>query len=150
MKVIDWKNEILEEEIARNNTAFIEYYNKMVDEYLNKFDIDNVNCCKFYIKTNGEFKINFYKIIFNIIKDWEELSMSPYSYSIYNKSNIEWNSKPEGSFRISDHWNFISNGEKHCIMEDETLNNKWLLCQYKDGIYHVVMNITREFIKNEQ
>lgn len=93
------------------------------------------------------FKMSFVGIIYDIVKDWNVINKSPYSLSLYNSNDIDWNSKPEGSLRISNHWNFTSINEKHCLMEDETKNNKWLLCEYRNGIYHIIKDITNEWEK---
>lgn len=75
-------------------------------------------------------------------KDWDEISFSPYSMSIYNSRNIDWGYKPEGSLRISDHWNFESQGEIHCRIENEEKNNHLMMCEYKNGIYNVIKDFT--------
>lgn len=95
------------------------------------------------------FKEDFANIIYEIVKDWKEISISPYSHSIYNSNDIDWNYKPEYSYRISNHWSFISKDELHCELEDdnENLKNKWLLCQYVNGKYRVIKNITEEWEK---
>lgn len=51
------------------------------------------------------------------------VSKSPYSTSYYicetkeDVNKIGWNSKPDNHYRISDHWNFVSEGELHCIIK---------------------------------
>ena len=77
------------------------------------------------------------KGVIDEISSWKILSKSPYSYSFYNAKNISWGSKPEGSLRISDHWNFESCGDKHCKLDttEEYLYNTWILARYENGIY---------------
>lgn len=77
------------------------------------------------------------------IKKFKEVNKSPYSQTYYDTSDISWEHKPEGSLRISDHWNFESRGQKHCILEntDEYIEDNWILAQYRNGKY----NILKEF-----
>ncbi|MEG1482255.1 hypothetical protein [Clostridium sp.] len=74
------------------------------------------------------------------IAKFESINKSPYSESYYNTDEIDWNYKPEGSLRISDHWNFMSHGEKHCMLDytEEKIDNNWILAKYIQGKYHVI------------
>lgn len=80
------------------------------------------------------------KEVLEEIKKFNHINKSPYSLSYYNVPNVTWDYKPEGSLRISDHWNFISHGEKHCIIEgvEEKIENHWILAKYVDRKYHVL------------
>lgn len=75
------------------------------------------------------------KELFSEIIGWPTISKSPYSNSFYNSDEIGWNHKPEGSLRISDHWNFYSRGEKHCRTVNEDLCG-WAMMKYSNGLYH--------------
>lgn len=69
---------------------------------------------------------------------------SPYSNSFYNSKEIGWNSKPEGSLRISDHWNFNSLGDVHCKLKnynEEEPYERWLLCKYSNGEYEIIKEL---------
>lgn len=62
-------------------------------------------------------------------------SKSPYSESIYlHKENerIDWYSKPENNYRLSDHWNF---GD-HCKTADKVENGEFKIMIYKKGLYY--------------
>ena len=74
------------------------------------------------------------------IKKFKKINKSPYSQTYYDTSDISWEYKPEGSLRISDHWNFESHGQKHCILEntDEYIQDNWILAQYREGKYHIL------------
>lgn len=73
---------------------------------------------------------------------FKKINKSPYSLSFYDNDNIDWDSKPEGSLRLSDHWNFYSWGEQHCCLDStKEYTRKWLLCQYHNGVYHVVKEL---------
>lgn len=74
-------------------------------------------------------------------------SKSPYSNSFYNAKNITWGYKPEGSLRISDHWNFESLGEKHCVTEDPSFTQGWAICKYSKGVYKVIKKFKEEKVK---
>lgn len=71
-------------------------------------------------------------IVDNIDENW---SKSPYSQSYYNSQNIGWGYKPEGSIRVSDHWNFGKDCE-HCPTAEPV--DDWAVCRYENGIYHLV------------
>ncbi|UMY67842.1 hypothetical protein ML603_08150 [Streptococcus dysgalactiae subsp. equisimilis] len=71
-------------------------------------------------------------IMENMTQEW---SVSPYSESFYSSKDIDWGYKPEGSLRVSDHWNFGADGE-HCPTEEPL--EGWAVCEYRDGLYHLV------------
>lgn len=77
------------------------------------------------------------KDVFNEMLTWNTINKSPYSASFYNSYNIDWDSKPEGSLRISDHWNFMSKGKMHCKLNTtkEYLQNTWILGKFINGEY---------------
>lgn len=71
------------------------------------------------------------------------ISKSPYSQSFYayESGEISWDSKPENSYRLADHWNFESQNTVHCKLKDNTeYTQKVYLAQYKKGTYEVVNN----------
>ncbi len=74
------------------------------------------------------------------IEKFKEIHKSPYSQTYYDTGDISWEYKPEGSLRISDHWNFESHGQKHCVLEstDEYIQDNWMLAQYREGKYHIL------------
>jgi hypothetical protein len=87
----------------------------------------------------------FWKIpvhFIEMIKSWPEASKSPYSNSFYNLATgkKDWGHTPEGSLRISDHWNFKSEGEIHCPTDRPAKNNgsQWCLAQWRDGLYVIL------------
>ena len=75
----------------------------------------------------------------------KEISESPYSVSWYITEigeTIDWGTKPEGSIRISDHWNWKGNfsNEIHCPIAgagDEPIYKK-LVCIYTNGKYKIL------------
>ena len=80
------------------------------------------------------------KEVLEEIDKFEYINKSPYSLSYYNTPNISWDYKPQGSLRISDHWNFTSHGEKHCLLAhtEKNIQNNWMLAEYIDEKYHVL------------
>ncbi len=82
------------------------------------------------------------------ITKWEIVNSSPYSSSYYNANNISWGSKPEGSLRISDHWNFKTRGgdEIHCKLKGikDYQSNRWILAKYENGEYIIIKEFKNE------
>ena len=80
------------------------------------------------------------KEVLEEINKFKHINKSPYSSTYYNVPGITWDYKPEGSLRISDHWNFTSHGSKHCILDytEELIENNWMLAKYIDDKYHVL------------
>lgn len=74
------------------------------------------------------------------MKSWYVITKSPYSESFYSSDQIDWSFKPEGSYRVSDHWNFNrKNGRIHCVTDKEVIDNEEVcLAQYRNGIYRVL------------
>lgn len=74
-------------------------------------------------------------------KEKLEISKSPYSNSFYlhkTGEKITWEGKPENSYRLSDHWNFYSWGEYHCISK-EIQNDEFAIGIYRSGEYQKVI-----------
>lgn len=91
-----------------------------------------------YFVENSKFdaRNNAFKyLVENVTADW---SKSPYSNSFYNSTDIDWNSKPENSLRVSDHWNFQTGDEMHCVTDDPTFKKGWAVGQYKNGTYEII------------
>lgn len=71
---------------------------------------------------------------------------SPYnrsdSGSFYDCTDKSWDYTPDGSIRVSDHWNFWSQGRYHCLTDicDDKLIGKWVVAKYstQTGLYHVI------------
>jgi len=80
------------------------------------------------------------KEVLEEINKFEYINKSPYSLTYYNVPEITWDYKPEGSLRISDHWNFVSRGTKHCLLAhtEEVIQNNWILAKYIDGKYQIL------------
>lgn len=76
------------------------------------------------------------------MKKWDIITKSPYGESFYSSDKISWGYKPEGSYRVSDHWNFTSKGSGgiHCVTDKEVEDNKEVcLGQYENGVYKILM-----------
>ena len=66
------------------------------------------------ISPDDLYKFNLPDEIIEEMKKWDIIVKSPYSNSFYDSLDVGWSSKPDGSFRVSDHWNFVSQDKKHC------------------------------------
>ena len=84
----------------------------------------------------------------------KQISESPYSNSWYVTEideTIDWNTKPEGSIRIADHWNWQDDfsNKIHCPIEnagDEPIYKK-LVCIYTNGKYKILNIDYKETLK---
>jgi len=90
-----------------------------------------------------------------MMKEWPVINKSPYSDSFYSSTDISWSHKPEGSYRVSDHWNFTTHRDgksvKHCRTDKSVPTKSHItIAQYKDGIYHVILSEPTEKHKLEQ
>lgn len=134
--------------ILNMNYEEVQKVNKLENE-LNKEEGKLINTIT-YIDVNKKTKdiSNFIKAISHYydnesvleeIYKFDTINKSPYSDSYYNSDNVEWDSKPEGSLRLSDHWNFESQGEIHCKLDNtKEYTQKTLLCEYHNGYYHII------------
>ena len=79
--------------------------------------------------------------LLRILEKWEIINKSPYSNSFYNSREISWSNKPEGSLRLSDHWNFETfyDDSKHCRLAEnkEYIKNNWILAIRQNGEYKI-------------
>ena len=98
-------------------------------------------------------KYNLPDEIIEIMSGWEVILKSPYSNTFYNSLDISWTHKPDGSFRVSDHWNFRSGGDEHihCKTDKPVKNVEYVsLGQYdkKNRVYKILLTLpTPEFIQ---
>lgn len=76
----------------------------------------------------------------------EANNKSPYNGettgSFYDCDDKSWDYTPDGSIRVSDHWNFYSRGKYHCLTDipNERIEGKWVTARYNaaTGLYHVI------------
>ena len=75
-----------------------------------------------------------------MMKNWYVITKSPYSESFYSSDQIDWSFKPEGSYRVSDHWNFKrGNGRIHCVTDKEVIDREEVcIARYENGIYRLI------------
>lgn len=60
------------------------------------------------------------------IYSWDKIKKSPYANTSYYNDNKSWNSFIDGAIRVSDHWNFIAQGNIHCLTKQKDIkNNKY-------------------------
>ena len=78
-----------------------------------------------------------------MMKAWPVIFKSPYGDSFYSSTDIGWGSKPDKSYRVSDHWNFMTRGNKHCQTDKPVPNNSHIsIAQYSKstGKYSVILS----------
>ncbi|HEN0239740.1 TPA: hypothetical protein U3R06_001047 [Streptococcus agalactiae] len=114
-------------EVDEQLLKLIDKNHELIAKYANIVNFDE----KVKITEESQIKAIIY-IVENITEEW---SQSPYSESFYSAKNIDWGYKPEGSLRVSDHWDFGSDGE-HCPTVEKVKG--WAVCEFKNGIYHLV------------
>lgn len=69
-----------------------------------------------------------------LIRTWDFIQKSPYSLSLYDKPK-DWNDALPNTIRISDHWNFESQGKMHCETFGDVPNNThWCIAIFDDNI----------------
>ncbi|EKB60777.1 hypothetical protein [Bergeyella zoohelcum] len=84
-----------------------------------------------------------------LIAGIEIASKSPYSNSFYSPGEITWGSKPDGSYRISDHWNFYSHGDIHCQTTNEPMEKSWSVGIYsaETGKYTILKSFPKDYTR---
>jgi hypothetical protein len=83
--------------------------------------------------------------IIEMMSEWPIIYKSPYSKSFYSSEDISWTNKPDKSYRVSDHWNFVTNrGPKiHCQTTEPVKNNThYSIGQFdeKTGKYTILLS----------
>src|ERR1035437_1916114 len=92
-------------------------------------------------------KLNNFSIpdeIQEMMKTWPVIFKSPYGESFYSSTDIGWGSKPANSYRVSDHWNFITRENKHCQTSEVVKNNSHItIAKYdaKTHLYDVILSL---------
>ena len=111
------------------DTKELECYNGLTNDYMK--DLKILRKCG-----NIQMNISEYEAMKYVVENWsKEWSCSPYSNSFYSSKDIYWGYKPEGSLRVSDHWNFGDNKE-HCPTAEPV--DGWAVCRFENGKYHLV------------
>ena len=75
---------------------------------------------------------------------WDIMYKSPYSDTFYDSTNITWGHKPDGSLRVSDHWNFYTQDKYHCQTSTPVQNNTHIsIGKYdrKSGRYIILKSV---------
>ena len=110
----------------RKLVAFIEKYiheykiDKETEEviYATSTECENHES-EFYKKQEDDWQVVVDKKAEELLEDIKKYNLnikSPYSASFYDKE-VDWGNKPDGSYRLSDHWNFYTGSKTHCETE---------------------------------
>ena len=125
------KVETEEEMLKRRESKWLKrlkYIKKLEPKTLSKSDLDSYNIPD---------KIK------EMMMEWDIIRRSPYSDSFYNSHDISWTHKPDGSYRVSDHWNFYTKDhKKHCKTDIKTPNTTHVsIGKYNSekGIYEIIL-----------
>lgn len=130
--------------LTKNNPYTPLNYSSDINSYIELCHKNLIHCnltntkqiAKDYINKQIEYANKFTKIA---NKENFIISKSPYSNSFYaheKSDTIDWGNKPEGSYRMSDHWNFGDNQE-HCKTVDG-IDYDLAICKIIDGLYNQV------------
>lgn len=85
--------------------------------------------------------------IVDMMKSWDVILKSPYSNTFYNSKDITWNYKPDNSYRVSDHWNFVNRDRKHCKTDKPVKNVTHISIGKYDrsnNIYKILLSLPTE------
>nr|DAT46559.1 MAG TPA: hypothetical protein [Caudoviricetes sp.] len=126
-------NRIFDKNLGTNfgDLAHLAYQNKM--SALNKMEM--LGAYDSRLGTSREIPT---ELIDDMLK-MDTVNKSPYSASFYNDWDISWGHKPQGSLRVSDHWNFPSQGKTHARIKDNPdFKQGWALGQYDNGLYNIL------------
>src|SRR5690625_2323833 len=81
-----------------------------------------------------------------IIKKFKVINKSPFSESFYDRE-VDFGEKPEGTIRISKHWNYKSShdDEVHAVTDKGVKDDNWAVGVYKNGVYEIVWELDKEY-----
>ena len=92
--------------------------------------------------------------IIELMKSWDIIYKSPFSRSFYSSDDIDWSYKPDGSYRVSDHWNFKKGDNIHCKTDKKVPDNThYSIGKYdsNSGLYKIILTEhTTKYLKRLQ
>lgn len=100
-------------------------------EFINESEKRDDARLRYSIKPEGKIitkeDLNNYEIpskIKEMMMNWDIIYKSPYSNSFYSSTDISWTHKPDGSYRVANHWNFVTSKgpKKHCVTDIKVQN----------------------------
>lgn len=134
-KEIKKEKETLQSEIKEEG-----YTNREIREMKEELETKrNIKEAKEILKNGGKLEL-VNKLLRKTISDSR-------SFSIYfHKKNekITWGSKPENSYRFSDHWNWEQDGKLHCATKEGVYSTEKMICIQKNGRYETVEILSDE------
>ena len=116
--------------------------NKETDNiiYASSTEYDN-RTHEFYKKEETDWQVVVGQKAEELLEDIKKYNLnikSPYSASFYDKE-VDWGNKPDGSYRLSDHWNFYTGDSTHCQTECGIMHKVALgIYNAKTGKYKII------------
>jgi hypothetical protein len=96
--------------------------------------------------------------LLQFIMDWDNIKVSPYGNNSYYNNIKDWHSFVDGGIRVSNHWNFYTNGGLHCKTVIPIENNAyWYVGVYSSTTdtydiitkYPIILRSKSNFIKSK-
>jgi hypothetical protein len=84
--------------------------------------------------------------VYKSMSGWQHIKKSPYGHSYYDRPK-GWDFTIDGTHRLSDHWNFESNGVKHCNTSEFVFDNThWTIAKYdeKTELWYPYLSVEKE------
>ena len=129
------EKEKLESEIKEEG-----YTNREIREMKEELETKrNTKEAKEILKNGGKLEL-VNKLLRKTISESRSLS----TYFHKKNQNITWGTKPENSYRLSDHWNWEQGGKFHCITKEGVYSTEKMICIQKNGRYETVEILSDE------
>ena len=109
---------------------------------------------KLFLKIGNPIRTMPVELIRLMIKD-DILNPSPYngfmSGSWYNNNLKSWDFTAPGTIRVSDHWNFASEGRVHCVTHQPIESGGWYVGNYDgdSGIYNIIKSFPKKELRKK-
>ena len=136
------------------NMKYIKLFEKFTDDEVKTLSKKELKRLKYHKELTNKIvsvdELKDYGIpdqIIEMMSSWEVINKSPYSDTFYSSTDIGWNHKPDKYYRVSDHWNFTTQGNKHCITDESVPNNTHIsIGQYNKDTktYKIILSLPTE------
>jgi hypothetical protein len=94
-----------------------------------------------------------------IAAEWKVVFPSPFGSSLYDTPDKTWGHTPEGSLRVSDHWNFRNKKYRnqlpkgqivHCPTDRPPIEDGWTLARFENGVYVILEEWPRRLARSRR